>query len=235
MRMFNKILVSGISFLTLFALMNPTMAEEKKEDEASSKPEAILFRIENIKPIANKDGLIDKCNFMVTAFNRMDKAVKEAKLNFKWTDNISGKYVIDGSDIKVKSGNDAKTVVNANITLSDIAPHTQKSFETSVDTDKCFLLFDNLEYTVESCMNEGDKVEIKNSKVVSKTEGCKNNFDYIDSKNPEYYSEFKDVPESVIAKQAEDEKNNEVAKISENYQNTIKDLQKAVTTLDSIK
>lgn len=235
MRMFNKILVSGISFLTIFALMNPAAAEEKKEDEASSDAGAILFRIENIKPITNNDGLIDKCTFMVTAFNRMEKAVKEAKLNFKWTDNISGKYVIDGTDIKVNSGNDAKTEVTSDITLSDIAPHTQKSFEASVNTDKCFLLFDNLNYTVESCMNEGDKVEIKNSKVVSKTEGCKGNFDYIDSKNPEYYSEFKDVPESVIAKQAEAEKNNEVAKISEDYQNAMTNMQKAGENLDAIK
>lgn len=235
MRMFNKILVSGISLLTIFALVNPAIAGEKDGDAESSNAGAILFRIENIKPITNNDGLIDKCTFMVTAFNRMDKAVKEAKLNFKWADNISGKYVIDGTDIKVNSGNDAQTKVTSDITLSDIAPHTQKSFEASVNTNKCFLLFDNLNYKVESCMNEGDKVEIKNSKVVSKTEGCKDNFDYIDSKNPEYYSEFKDVPESVIAKQAEAEKNNEVAKISEDYQNAMINMQKAGENLDAIK
>ena len=109
MRMFNKILVSGISLLTIFALVNPAIAGEKDGDAESSNAGAILFRIENIKPITNNDGLIDKCTFMVTAFNRMDKAVKEAKLNFKWADNISGKYVIDGTDIKVNSGNNDQT------------------------------------------------------------------------------------------------------------------------------
>lgn len=233
MSMFNKILLSGLSALTVFSLLNPAMAEDKKEE--SSTAGAILFRIENIKPIADKDGLINKCNFMVTAFNRMSKAVKEAKLNFEWEDNISAKYSIAGQEIKVNSGDAARTLVNASITMYDIAPNTQKSLEASVDTDKCFLLFDNLKYTVDSCLNEDDKVEMKDSKIVSKGDGCKNNFDYIDSKNPEYYSEFKDVPESVIAKQAEDEKKGEVAKIKKDYDDTMKDLQKIGSTLAEIK
>ena len=43
------------------------------------------------------------------------------------------------------------------------------------------------------------------------------------------------MPESVIAKQAEAEKNNEVAKISEDYQNAIINMQKAGENLDAIK
>ena len=81
----------------------------------------------------------------------------------------------------------------------------------------------------------GEKVQVKNSKVVSQGKGCAGNFDYIDSKNPEYYSEFKDVPESVIAQQAEKEKASEVAKIKTDYDDAMRDLQNINATLAEIK
>ncbi len=90
MSRFNKILLSGTALLMAVSVISPVSAEGKKE--ASSDAGAIIFRIENIKPIADKDGLINKCNFVVTAFNRMNKGVREAKLNFQWQDNISAKY-----------------------------------------------------------------------------------------------------------------------------------------------
>ena len=235
MRIFNKMLLSGLGALTMAAALNPAYADEAKKEEETSDVGAIIFRIENIQPVTNKDGIIDKCNFIVTAFNRMNKAVAEAKLKFSWEDNISGKFSLNGQDIKVNTGKDAKTVVSADVTMSDIASHAQKSFQVSVDTDKCFLLFDNLTYTVESCMNEGEKLQVKNSKVVSQGKGCAGNFDYIDSKNPEYYSEFKDVPESVIAQQAEKEKASEVAKIKTDYDDAMRDLQNINATLAEIK
>lgn len=235
MNMFNKILLSGLGALTVLSLANPAAAEDKKADAETSKANAILFRVENIKPIADKDGLINKCTFMVTAFNRLDKGVREAKLKFNWQDNIAAKYTIENKEIKVNTGKNATTNVSAEITLSDIAPHTQKSFEGSVDTDKCFLLFDNLNYTVDSCATEDDKVEMKNSKVVSKANSCGDKFDYIDFKNPEYYSEFKDVPESVMSKQIEDEKAKEVEKISNDYRDTMNNLKKVGNVLAEIK
>ena len=235
MNMFNKILLSGLGALTVLSLANPAAAEDKKADVETSKANAILFRGENIKPIADKAGLINKCTFMVTAFNRMDKGVREAKLKLNWQDNIAAKYTIENKEIKVNTGKNAATNVSAEITLSDIAPHTQKSVEGSVDTDKCFLLFYNLNYTVDSCATEDDKVEMKNSKVVSKGNSCGDKFDYIDSKNPEYYSEFKDVPESVMSKQIEDEKAKEVEKISNDYSDTMNNLKKVGNVLAEIK
>lgn len=233
MSRFNKILLSGTALLMAVSVISPVSAEEKKE--ASSDAGAIIFRIENIKPIADKDGLINKCNFVVTAFNRMNKGVREAKLNFQWQDNISAKYAVQGQEIKVNSKDAAKTIVSTEMTMNDIAPHSQKSFEGSVNTDKCFLLFDNLQYNVISCSNEGDKVEMRNSKIVNEENGCSNNFDYIDSKNPEYYSEFNDVPESVIAQQAEDEKVKEVEKINKDYNDIMESFKKISSTLAEIK
>ncbi len=246
MNKFNKILMSSLSALCVFSYAANAMAEETEENNATSEAGAILFRIENIKPVQNKDGIVDKCTFVVTTFNRMEKGIREAKLNFTWQDNISAKYTIDGNDIKVNQGNEAQTTVSTEVTLTNIPPHRQKSFEASVETNKCFLLFDNLQYTVSSCANDGDKIERKNSgKSVNSysnsqnnntsSGGCANNFDYIDSQNPEYYSEFKDVPESVIAEQIESEKNSEVEKINTGYGELMSDFHKINDVLGAIK
>ena len=76
---------------------------------------------------------------------------------------------------------------------------------------------------------------MRNSKIVNEENGCSNNFDYIDSKNPEYYSEFNDVPESVIAQQAEDEKVKEVEKINKDYNDIMESFKKISSTLAEIK
>lgn len=230
----NKILLPFAAFLLVFSLAEKS-AEARRATDETSEEDSILFRIENIKPIANADGLIEKCSFVVTTFNRMDKAVKEAKLDLNWEDNISAKYAIAGNEVKAKNAEESLTVINTSVEIENIPPHFQKSFEGVVETDKCFLLLDNLEYTVEKCILDGEKQEMKNNKVVNKNGGCERNFNYINSANPEYYTEFKDVPESVLTKQADEEKKHEVAKIDEIYNETLKDMESLGKTLEEIK
>lgn len=240
MNLVSKILLHTLSaIIVCFSIseanaQNVQVSDANKKEE-TSKGNAIIFRIEDIKPTTNEEGLVDSCTFVLTAYNRMNKGVQEADLSLKWVDNISGKYAIENGEIAVKKGNDAQTVVQTSMVIKNIPPKTQKSFAGKVDTNKCFLLFDNLEYTVNHCMNVGDKVDIKDSKIVSREAGCTNNFDYISSTNPEYYSEFKEVPESVIEMQNEAEKNNELAKVNEKYNSSMEDFKKIATTLGEIK
>lgn len=113
-------------------------------------------------------------------------------------------------------------------------PHRQKSFTSEVATDKCFSLLDNVEYTVKSCINEGETLEMKDSKIVG-AGSCTGNFNYINSKNPEYYSEFKDVPDSVLEKQAEEEKRNELAKVNEKQNSILNQIKNVDEILKKIR
>lgn len=195
----------------------------------------ILFRIENIKPIKNKDGLVDKCRFLVTVYNRMDKEVKEASMVLNWKDNVADKYKIVGD--KVEAVKDAKLqayVLTKNIELKSILPHKQKSFEESIDTERCFLLFDQVDYKVTSCIADGDKVAMKDNKLQG-AGTCANKFSYINSQNPEYYSEFKDVPDSVLEEQVESEKKAGIEEINSSYEGAVKALNKLSETLDKMK
>jgi len=168
----------------------------------TTKPDAILFRIENIKPVANEEGLTEKCTFIVTVYNRTQKEVEEANIDLFWRDAISAKYRVNmgSGEVTSVSPQEAMTVIHKNIVLEKIFPHEQKSFESEVETDKCFLLLDQVEYKVNTCIAAGDNIQIKNNQRIGNG-SCIGSFDYVNSKNPEYYSEFKDVPESVLQKQ----------------------------------
>jgi hypothetical protein len=99
---------------------------ETKEITPTSEANAIIFRIEDIKPIRNENELVDKCGFMVTVFNRMEKEVKEANLDLIWKDSISAKYKIQDDDVKaVSKQEEALTIITKAITLEKIPPHQQ--------------------------------------------------------------------------------------------------------------
>ncbi|MBR1825068.1 MAG: hypothetical protein IJ770_00575 [Alphaproteobacteria bacterium] len=217
------------------ANVNNENAENAKQIEKTSEEGAIIFRIEDIKPLTNeKTGLIDKCSFMVTVFNRMDVEIQEATLDFLWRDTIAKKYKIADDDVKaVASPEEAITLITKTVTIDKIKPHRQKSFAEVVETDKCFLLFDQLEYQIKSCIAEGDKIVIRNNQKIG-SGSCGNRFDYINSKNPEYYSEFKDTPESVLQQQAEEEKEAELEGVNKAYDGVLAVIEKIDAELDKI-
>ena len=222
-----KIFIAGMALSLLVSFGAKAQGTEVAADnqtQATSEEGAIIFRIENITPIANKDGLTDKCSYIMTVFNRMNQADKSADVVLSWKDNSSGKYQVKDGAIQVVAEKDATEVITSQVTIENIAPHTQKSFEQKVMTDKCFLLLDNVEFKVSSCRMDGDK-----------NASCDNKFNYIDSKNPEYYSEFKDVPESVLAKQVEEEKERELSKVTETVNSIMEAMDATEKELEKIK
>ena len=233
MSLVNKIALSSLMLCMFLTAAGRVMAEEKdtKKQEESSKANGILFRIENIQPQKNSDGLIDRCKFLITAYNRMDVGVKSATMEFKWTDTISNKFKVDGDAVKAVSAKQATTVITKVVKIDTLGAHKQRSYEDVVETDKCFLLFDTLEYKVTNCQSDDGAGQKK----ASGKGGCADRFDYITTSNPEYYSEFKDVPDSVIEKQVEEEKKEEVSKIEKTVEKSLSELKEVSTVLEGIK
>lgn len=220
--------VLGIMTVTSSAALAADTAETSQED-------AILFRIENIKPVANEDGITEKCSFILTVYNRMAEEITEATMNLKWKDTIEDRYKIVGDNVESKDAKESLQVVEKEMSIDTVPPHVQRSFQGFVETNKCFLLFDNLEYTVNNCIVAGEKIMGKDSKVSLQGGSCNNKFDYINSQNPEYYSEFKDTPDSVLEKQATTAEEKQVEAIDGVYGETVMQLQKIEDTLNKIK
>ena len=240
MSLINKFITGGISFVMALCAATISFAQEAPVPEGqeavvgeTSKPDAVLFRIENIKPVENENGLTDRCTFILTVYNRTQKEIEEAEIDLFWRDEISAKYKVENEEVMAVSKEAATTIIHKNMLLEKIFPHEQKSFEGEVETDKCFLLLDQVEYRVNTCIAAGDNIPVKDNKRMGNG-SCTGSFDYINSKNPEYYSEFKDVPESVLEKQAEENKARELSGIENAYVAAEEGLDKITKELDRI-
>lgn len=237
MNLINKIAASGLFCGLMMASVSTAQAQVQapQAPEATSQSGGIIFRIENIKPVTNEEGLTTQCEFYVTVYNRMDKNIKEVDMDLAWTDNISAKYKVSGDTVVAeRDAQKAQTVISKHVVLKEVAPHQQKVFKEFVDTDKCFLLFDQVDYRVNDCVAEGDNVEMKNSKRVNKG-SCIDAFDYINSKNPEYYSEFKDVPDSVLEQMADNQQKQDSQMIDDMFKDTVKSYEEISKILEDIK
>jgi hypothetical protein len=231
MSLTNKILAAGLACGMAFSMVGTAAAAA----DATSKANTIIFRIENIKPLKNDEGITDRCEFYITAYNRMDREIKEAELLLSWTDDVSGRYKISNGNLEVEGNAEkAKTVISHKAVLNNIGAHAQKSFKNVVDTDKCFLLFDKVDYKVSTCIAEGDNIKVKNNKRIGDG-SCRNAFDYVNSQNPEYYSEFKDIPESELAKMAEEEKHKDAQVIDGLFKQSMETIEQVSKTLSEIK
>ena len=62
-----------------------------------------------------------------------------------------------------------------------------------------------------------------------------NAFDYINSQNPEYYSEFKDIPESELEKMAQEQKNQDSQILDDLFRQSMESIEKVSNTLGEIK
>lgn len=254
-------LMFGAANAQVNSQQNPAQAPQKPFVEKTSEPGTIIFRIENIEPIKNKDNLVKSCSFVFTVYNRMDKAVKEANLDLAWRDRVSQKYItrintssaVSGEELAEATGNEHKEVEKlknkskapvatnsygddvllTDIKIFNIAPHTQKSFSKTVETSKCFMLFDNLEYRVRDCILDGEEKNAGNKNDLNV--GCMNRFGYISSKNPEYYSEFGDTPLDVAQNQAEDDQKMEMKKFQEEYDHVANSVATIKESLEKIK
>lgn len=230
MSLINKIVASGLAYGMILFSVNAAQAAE-----STSRGDGIIFRVENIKPVKDEQGLTSQCEFYVTVYNRTDKTVKEADLVLSWKDNISGKYKVGPKDVEVETDEKKVTqIIKQTVKLTDINPHQQKSFKQTVDTDKCYLLFDNVEYSIPVCIAEGDDIKIKNNRRMGNG-SCTGVFDYVNTQNPEYYSEFKDIPESELEKEAEEKKKQEAAALESLQKQSLDKIEEVSKILSGIK
>ena len=230
MSLINKIAASGLACGMILFSVNANAASD-----ATSKDNGIIFRVENIETIKNEQGLTTHCEFYVTVYNRTSKAVKEADLVLSWKDDVSGKYRVGDGNVEVVTDQAQVTqTISQNVKLKDIEPHQQKSFKQVVETDKCYLLFDNVEYKVPLCVAEGDEIKVKNNRRMGNG-SCTGVFDYVNTQNPEYYSEFKDMPESDLEKAAEEQKKQDEEAMEKLHKETLDTVDEVTKILGDIK
>ncbi|MBE6445686.1 MAG: hypothetical protein E7019_06550 [Alphaproteobacteria bacterium] len=171
----------------------------------ASANDAVLFKIHDITPVKNADGVVVSCDLGATFYNRSKSEVYNTALKLEWADEV----VADAINQEERNAKEAKRMnrrnipryntatynsrnVSLNLRLPTIKPYQQVTLKSKVNTDRCFLLFNDMDIEVTSCNLLADKADNKSS---SAKDACKNLFRFIGPKSPEYHMEFKAVSE----------------------------------------
>ncbi len=182
-------LISGVS-----------MAADNKDNEADKG--FVLFKIHDIVPEKNVNGKVLYCNVGATFFNRTKEDISNAALTLSWSDDVIGDAIDqEERDDKEMRRTDPKAprsrystagftgkLVNTSLKLPPLKAGQQVSLKTKVDTDRCFLLLNDMDVTVNNCGTAG-----MNERRSRNSSGCDNLFSYVSPKMPEYYTEFKET------------------------------------------
>lgn len=240
--------------LVLSCSLLAVSAQAQENEEPTTKPRAVLFKVHDIKPVENQDGVVTHCDFLVTFYNRSTESLRQAKLDMSWRDEVSDRYVISDDDIKAapvvpvnqrntRGGQLVMSDIATSVDMPALGSYKQATVKGSVKTEKCFLLLDNLDFNVAACSvigKEDNTTQAPSNRrgrvaATRNTSECANMFQYVDSKNPEYYDEFKNISFSEQERLLKDEKKQDTSDIESTYENTVKNFDRANSILSNIK
>lgn len=176
---------------------------------AAADDNSILFKIHDITPVRNSDGLVTSCDVGATFYSRLQNDVSNVSLRLSWIDDVVNETIAreeraqkeatrlrrTTSRYSTASFNSKNIVLN--LKLPTIRPDQQVTLKTKVNTDRCFLLMNDPEISVTNC-GTGNSAANKNSGV-----SCANMFRFVSVKDPEYYTEFQSISLEELKKQEE--------------------------------
>lgn len=262
MRTIHKVLY-GVLGMCALMVSNSVLAQEKSTPEkkeattnsqaqtASTKSHAILFKIHDITPVQNAEGLTSSCDFLVTFYNRTPDGMRFGKLDLGWVDNISDRYKIDEEKTNeqestersfnlVSRGNgNIEGSVKANIDMPPLGAYQQVSVKGHIKTEKCFLLLEPLQFKVTSCaiaeQNDQSSKQATRSASPRSAGECAGLFQFVDSQNPEYYDEFKEISYSEQEASLNREKQTNLDEINTKYNKIVNTFEQANSILRNIQ
>ena len=187
------------------ALFTEAAGAAEKDDETPLGE--VLFKIHDIVPEKNADGKVLYCNIGATFFNNTTMDLTNVALTLRWNDEVIGE-TIDQEERTAKerqrtnsraarsrystSGFTSKTI-NLPLKLPPLKAKQQVSLKTKVDTDRCFLLLNDMDINVNNCGTASMSGKVSR-------QGCNNLFRYVSPTGAEYYTEFKEIsPEQQAA------------------------------------
>lgn len=169
----------------------------------------IIFKIHDIVPEKNTDGNVIYCNIGATFFNRTKSDVANLAVSLNWKDDVISEIMdIEKREEREKKRNSSKTpkprystssftsdIVSVDLKLPPIKVNQQITLKTKVDTDRCFILLNDMDVIPLNCGTLSSSLS---------KDACANIFRYVSPKNGEYYTEFKEISwEDQIAREDE--------------------------------
>lgn len=255
-------LLLGVTGLAL--LLGATVAradDEVQGNEFASRiasgENVVLFKIHDIKPLKDENGIITDCEFGVTLYNRSPKSVDAATINLSWLDEGVSNVIEIEEELAVeealkpkskevaslkqtvpmaKTEDFVETNLTTSLVLPQIKPFRQVSLKSKIKSDRCFLMIGDADFSFSTCnITEPTSASIKRLSAAksSADTGCKALFRFVSPRDPEYYREFQKVSFNEDQQRKEEQRAKEISEMETTYKKMIKDLDHISEVLDS--
>jgi predicted house-cleaning noncanonical NTP pyrophosphatase (MazG superfamily) len=199
--------------------------------------------VHDVNPVF-EEGMVTGCDFTVTLYNRTAINFRSFSINMLWNDAIEenfhfNKYMetfITPEVMAAQRGllekeapvQPVKVAINVNAFGAD----KQISIRSHVDTEKCYLLLQPAEYSVAPC-DIARNVDNINTKGLENNE-CTALFQLVNTSNPEYFGQFKNISATEIAAQNQSIQENELSDIDTVISKIVENLGTSDKTLTDI-
>ncbi len=213
----------------------------------SDNIEEVLFKIHDVTPVKNRDGEVIACDFNTTFYNRSSYNIKEALLDFAWKDTSLEEVINEEKEEDAAKQNrnvnrsysetERKTSkdVSVMIEVPSVKSYKQVTINNRINTDRCFLLIEKVDFNVKSCSADGLSGANRSARRSSQGNACSRMFKYVSPEDAQYYLDFKEItPDEEKAR--EDAKKQESKDEAEGiYAKTVETLGAAGSIISGIK
>lgn len=210
-------------------LTSPAQAAQKnnvpqKKQEATTRHDAVIFKVHNITPIS-QDGVVTGCDFVVTLYNRTAVNFRNFTLNLHWNDTVDERFEFDSyvknvlgeraidEEAKLLGENVKSKPLETALNVSAFGANKQFSVKSHIDNEKCYLLLQQATYTVSPCDIARSTTAGEGASFGSDGKECTALFQLVDTSNPEYFGEFKEISATDIAMQNQQFQTQELSEI----------------------
>lgn len=218
------VLLTSVGLLSVSAQAASKAAAPTKTEEATTRNDAVIFKIHDIVPVS-KDGIVTGCDFTVTLYNRTAVNFRNFTLNLKWRDTVDERFEFDsyikgilGEKITADEANllgeaaQSKPLATA-LTVNAFGTNKQLSIKSHIDNEKCYLLLQQAAYNVTPCDIARNTSSDSRNTFGSDGKECTALFQLVDTSNPEYFGEFKNISATEVALQNEQYHSQELSDI----------------------
>ncbi len=221
-------------------------AKTVTHDEAD-KTEEVLFKIHNIVPVKNSENEVVACDFDTTFYNRSPYNIKEASLELKWKDtSIEDVIENEKAENKENKRNTGRSYsetqrrtsedISVVIDVPAVNNYKQVTVNNRINTDRCFLLIENVDFSVSNCFAENLAGSSgRTTRRNNRSSACSRLFKYVSPEDAQYYLEFKEITPEEENTREEAEKQASKKETNDIYTKTVNSLNSASSTIMTIK
>lgn len=217
-------LLFGAMVLPNVSQAAPSKAKAVQKEEPTTRSDAVIFKVHDITPV-NEEGIVVGCDFSVTLFNRTAINFRSFTINLNWEDPVDERFKFDRyveavmPKEEIDKFKDVMTdevaikPVSTNVTVNAFGANKQVSIRSHIKSEKCYLMLSDAQFTVTPCDIARNIDDGSAFGAIGQSNECTNLFQFVNTKNPEYYGKFKTISVTEEAKQEEIMQNSELADI----------------------